>query len=664
MSLYDYEKEQEARINNLRVQLLARPLNLGGTSTGGGGPTGGFTGYLPQTRVSYDASELAASGITNSGSLKDNLNHIRLRLQELETGTGGHIIKYNGTEVTGTTLDFTDGFTLTDDGDTIVFTSDGASSEVKLPTVTGLLSTPPTSDEIGDILTYTLPKGTSYLAQTDDGGINRYYLAVSRHDGQGWAIGDLNFPLADSSTLGEIPISDGKRWITINPSGMFGGGVGGSLDLTGIILVPGPTNTTISGVQVYSADHLGFSTALANTVTNKKDTIILPTCTISDGTYPTYIIKSTTSIIGQGTENSVINGQLNLAGSCKLENLQVNGRPNATTSWAINGNNTYQYLTHVYVRCQPFEVDYTPYALYDCSFVYSNDCHYRAISMNGATFLVPFGSSLDAESQLEYPIGGYARGSVITGGGKGLDLFTREYSNYASIDVGPTNGTPVYGGGAGNGVFHATDIASGILTRHLPLPTTSGMVPVSNGVSWETRDISTLGESSGGGYTLIGDITLSEDGPIVFSGIPQNFTHLHIVGRVRSNYGTGTGDYIGIRVGENTIDPGSNYAYMNILMASSASASQSNATSYINGGIIALDADTAGYFSPFRCEIYYYRDTQFKTFETQTSKFGGGYRESTGGGLWKSTNPINIIQITGEQLLQLKAGSRITLYGI
>jgi hypothetical protein len=491
MSLYDYEKEQKAQYDSLRTQLLARPLNLGGTATGGGGPTGGFTGYLPQTRVSYDASEIASSGVTNSGSLKDNLNHIRMRLQNLEnapveSGIGGHVIKYNGVEVVGTNLNFTSGFTLTDTGDTIVFTSEVpvVPSGVKLPTVTGVLSTPPTSTEIGNTLGYNLPKGTSYLAQTDDGGINRYYLAVSRDDGFGWVIGDLNFPLANSSTLGKIPISDGKRWITINPSGMFGSG-GSSTDLTKILLIPGPTNVTISGVQVYSADHAGFSTALANTVTNKSDTIILPVCSISDGTYPTYTIKSTTSIIGQGTENSIINGQLNLSGSNKLFNLQVNGRPNATTGWAVKGNNTYQYLDHVYVRCQPFGNDYIPYALYDGSFIYSNDCHYRALSRDGSTFLIPFGSSLSAAQQLQYPIGGSARGSVITGGGKGLDLLTREYSNYASIDVGPTNGTPVYGGGSNNGVFHATDIASGILTRHLPLPS-SGVVAVGDGTKWVT----------------------------------------------------------------------------------------------------------------------------------------------------------------------------------
>jgi hypothetical protein len=125
MSLYDYEKEQKAQYDSLRTQLLARPLNLGGTSTGGGGPTGGFTGYLPQTRVSYDASEIASSGITNSGSLKDNLNHIRLRLQELEnatvSGIGGLTVKEvdNNPSVFVGTIVFPND-TLTDNGGGVV----------------------------------------------------------------------------------------------------------------------------------------------------------------------------------------------------------------------------------------------------------------------------------------------------------------------------------------------------------------------------------------------------------------------------------------------------------------------------------------------------------------------------------------------------------------
>ena len=76
--------------------VITKPLNLGGTAGAGGGvggPPGGFIGQLPQYRVAYDTLELATldtlpSGVTGiSGwSLVDNLNHIRFRIEELESG--------------------------------------------------------------------------------------------------------------------------------------------------------------------------------------------------------------------------------------------------------------------------------------------------------------------------------------------------------------------------------------------------------------------------------------------------------------------------------------------------------------------------------------------------------------------------------------------------
>lgn len=82
-NFFQYLKQIERMIN-------IRPLNLGGSSGssgGGGGPPGGFTGVLPQTRVAYDTTEAASSGTPTSGTLVDNLNHIRYRLGELEGET-------------------------------------------------------------------------------------------------------------------------------------------------------------------------------------------------------------------------------------------------------------------------------------------------------------------------------------------------------------------------------------------------------------------------------------------------------------------------------------------------------------------------------------------------------------------------------------------------
>lgn len=68
-------------INNAFRAVKASPLTLGATASGVGGPVGGYVGYLPQQRVSYDSTELATLDTPASGmSLVDNLNHIRAEL--------------------------------------------------------------------------------------------------------------------------------------------------------------------------------------------------------------------------------------------------------------------------------------------------------------------------------------------------------------------------------------------------------------------------------------------------------------------------------------------------------------------------------------------------------------------------------------------------------
>lgn len=115
MTYFDYEKTLLGYMDNLKNQLAVRPLNLGGIAGSGGGAGGGYggyVGYLPQTRVAYDLSELASSSVpTVSGSLLDNLNHIRYRIQVLETSgvAGSGVVGSGGAalavESNGVTID-------------------------------------------------------------------------------------------------------------------------------------------------------------------------------------------------------------------------------------------------------------------------------------------------------------------------------------------------------------------------------------------------------------------------------------------------------------------------------------------------------------------------------------------------------------------------------
>jgi len=75
-------------IDNVKREILARPLFLGGVSgeDGGiGGPPGGFIGQLPQTRVAFDTTEAEDNTVLESGnSLLTNLNRIRYRIKSNE----------------------------------------------------------------------------------------------------------------------------------------------------------------------------------------------------------------------------------------------------------------------------------------------------------------------------------------------------------------------------------------------------------------------------------------------------------------------------------------------------------------------------------------------------------------------------------------------------
>lgn len=95
--------------------LRAQPINLAGITAPSGGQGGGagYIGYLPQTRVAYDQTEAATQATALSGSLLDNLNHIRYQITTLSgIAAGGVIIKDDGVIVASgvTVLDFLNDF--------------------------------------------------------------------------------------------------------------------------------------------------------------------------------------------------------------------------------------------------------------------------------------------------------------------------------------------------------------------------------------------------------------------------------------------------------------------------------------------------------------------------------------------------------------------------
>lgn len=96
-----------AYLNSAKAQMKMQPIYLGGyggPNGGSGGPPGGFVGQLSQGRVAYDSTEAELITTTSGGTLVDNLNHIRYRINVLEEGgvtvSGiGHIIQEEGSSL-------------------------------------------------------------------------------------------------------------------------------------------------------------------------------------------------------------------------------------------------------------------------------------------------------------------------------------------------------------------------------------------------------------------------------------------------------------------------------------------------------------------------------------------------------------------------------------
>jgi len=110
-----YEMNNFNYFDTLVRFLRAQPINLAGIAAPSGGQGGGagYIGYLPQTRVAYDQTEAATQDTVVSGSLLDNLNHIRYTITTLSgIAAGGVIIKDDGVIVASgvTVLDFINDF--------------------------------------------------------------------------------------------------------------------------------------------------------------------------------------------------------------------------------------------------------------------------------------------------------------------------------------------------------------------------------------------------------------------------------------------------------------------------------------------------------------------------------------------------------------------------
>jgi hypothetical protein len=163
-------------------------------------------------------------------------------------------------------------------------------------------------------------------------------------------------------------------------------------------------------------------------------------------------------------------------------------------------------------------------------------------------------------------------------------------------------------------------------------------------------------------YDCIATTTLGSDtASTEFTSISGSFTDLVlVVGTVASD--TSNADGLVLRVGNGTIDTGSNYSRTN-LIGNGSSALSYRATS---ASRIVLTQDaylpiTLGQVNAIVNFQNYSNTTTYKTVLHRLSYASGDVIAQVG--LWRSTSAINRIQIYSNGY-NLKAGSTFTLYGI
>lgn len=281
----NYQEEIIETITDLtrHNKWFSAAVNLGGVSGpggGSGGPVGGFFGLLPQTKVAYDTSESEYLGIqTNSpsGSLVDNLAHMRYRLGILEAsgvgGAGGSGVQAEdeGTLLgTAQTLDFVGaGVTASILGTEVTVTIPGATDTDEKTKVSS-------NDTAADYLENKLQAGSNITLAVINEGANETIEIASTASGSG---ADEKVKVSSNDTTEDYlenkvvagnnvqvtVLNEGaNEQLQITSTASGGGGGGGS----GVLLRDeGSDLGVVSTIDIVGADVVATASGTVGTIT-------------------------------------------------------------------------------------------------------------------------------------------------------------------------------------------------------------------------------------------------------------------------------------------------------------------------------------------------------------------------------------------------------------
>ncbi len=191
----------------------------------------------------------------------------------------------------------------------------------------------------------------------------------------------------------------------------------------------------------------------------------------------------------------------------------------------------------------------------------------------------------------------------------------------------------------------------------------------------ETGPLAVSGGGGGGGggdLVELASTTLGADGAISFSSISGIYRDLIITGVIRDDAAAlSTASAPLMRVGNTSVDAGTNYQYSSYEIRSNGSA-----TNYTNSVATAtslilqnqMSGNTNANFSHIELVIGRYATTDDPKMvtgriTTMFSSASNDHRLGMFAGAWGSTSAIDVVTIYGASFGNLVAGSTLTLYG-
>jgi len=169
-------------------------------------------------------------------------------------------------------------------------------------------------------------------------------------------------------------------------------------------------------------------------------------------------------------------------------------------------------------------------------------------------------------------------------------------------------------------------------------------------------------------YESIATITGNTSGTITFTSIPQTYKHLQLRCILRTVNSSYTFLNYNIRVGNGSIDTGSNYTYHRLYGTGSGSGSSDGGANQSAGLLAATSTGSPDYyFAPTILDILDYSSTnKYKTMRSL-----GGYDLNGSGGvyfqsfLWMNNSGIDTMQFNvGGASPETVGASHFALYGI